>query len=117
MEVAGKIGDLVIIEAMKNKYKLEKKKRGYTVSNIKDKGGACSHPTSGQEGDEKMSWSRGTGAGCCVGKTMCGGGPIQLGRIPLQRIPNQLQGISRVGQDLPLRMVALVYFIGDRGTA
>ena len=33
----GKRSDLAIAEAMKKKYKLEKKKRGYTISNINDK--------------------------------------------------------------------------------
>ena len=33
----GKGSDLAITEAMKTKYKLEKKKRGYAISNIKDK--------------------------------------------------------------------------------
>ena len=33
----GKGNDLGIAEAMKTKYKLEKKKRGYAISNIKDK--------------------------------------------------------------------------------
>jgi len=28
---------LVLVDAMKTKYELEKKKRGYTISNIKDK--------------------------------------------------------------------------------
>lgn len=37
-KIAGKSGDLALTEAMKKKYKLEKKKRGYTISNIKDKG-------------------------------------------------------------------------------
>ena len=35
--VEGKGSDLVLVEAMKEKYKLERKKRGYTISNIKDK--------------------------------------------------------------------------------
>jgi len=34
----GKGGNLALAEAMKTKYKLEKKKRGYAISNIKDKG-------------------------------------------------------------------------------
>ena len=38
MVIAEKSGDLALAEAMKKKYKLEKKKRGYTISNIKDKG-------------------------------------------------------------------------------
>ena len=33
----GKGSDLALAEAMKMKYKLEKKKRGYTISNIKKK--------------------------------------------------------------------------------
>ena len=33
----GKSNDLAIAEAMKKKYKLEKKKRGYAISDIKDK--------------------------------------------------------------------------------
>lgn len=33
----GKGSDLALAEAMKMKYKSEKKKRGYTISNIKDK--------------------------------------------------------------------------------
>lgn len=33
----GKISDLAIIEAMKKKYKLEKKKRSYAISSINDK--------------------------------------------------------------------------------
>ena len=35
---AGKSSDLALIEAMKTKYKLEKKKRGYVIVSIKDKG-------------------------------------------------------------------------------
>lgn len=34
----GKGNDLALAESMKAKYKLEKKKRGYAISNIKDKG-------------------------------------------------------------------------------
>ena len=34
----GKSSDLTVAEAMKKTYKLEKEKRGYTISNIKDKG-------------------------------------------------------------------------------
>lgn len=37
-KIAGKSRDLVLTEAMKKKYKLEKKKRGYTISSIKEKG-------------------------------------------------------------------------------
>lgn len=33
----GKGSDLAIMDAMKKKYKLEKKKRGYAISSIKDK--------------------------------------------------------------------------------
>lgn len=33
----GKSSDLAIAKAMKKKYKLAKKKRGYTISNINDK--------------------------------------------------------------------------------
>ena len=33
----GKGSDLAIAEAMKKKYKLENKKRGYTISSLKDK--------------------------------------------------------------------------------
>jgi len=36
--IAGKSSDLALVEAMKKKYKLEKKKRGYTITSIKDKG-------------------------------------------------------------------------------
>lgn len=36
-EIAGKSGDLALIEARKTKYKLEKKERGYVISNIQDK--------------------------------------------------------------------------------
>jgi len=36
--IAGKSGDLSLVEAMKKKYKLEKKRRGYTINNIKVKG-------------------------------------------------------------------------------
>ena len=36
--IAGKSSDLALAEAMKIKYKLEKKKRGYTITSIKDKG-------------------------------------------------------------------------------
>ena len=36
--IAGKRGDLALAEAMKKKYKLEKKKKGCVISNIKDKG-------------------------------------------------------------------------------
>ena len=36
--IAGKSGDFALAEAMKKKYELEKKKRGYTISSIKDKG-------------------------------------------------------------------------------
>lgn len=35
--IARKGSDLALAEAMKAKYKLEKKKRGYVISNIKDK--------------------------------------------------------------------------------
>ena len=37
-EIGGKSGDLVLVEAMKKKYKLEKKKRGYVITRIQDKG-------------------------------------------------------------------------------
>lgn len=37
-EIAGKSKDLVLAEAMKKKCELEKKKRGYAINNIKDKG-------------------------------------------------------------------------------
>lgn len=37
-KIARKSGDLALVEAMKVKYKLEKKKRGYVISSIKDKG-------------------------------------------------------------------------------
>lgn len=37
-EIAGKSGDLALVEAIKKKYKLEKKQRGYIISNIQDKG-------------------------------------------------------------------------------
>lgn len=36
--IVGKSGNLALVEAMKKKYKLEKKKRGYAISSIKDKG-------------------------------------------------------------------------------
>lgn len=36
--IAGKRADLALTEAMKKEYKLEKKKRGYAINNIKDKG-------------------------------------------------------------------------------
>ena len=36
--IAGKSSDLDLAEAMKKKYKLEKNKRGYVISNVKDKG-------------------------------------------------------------------------------
>ena len=36
--ISGKSSDLALTEAMKAKYKLEKKKRGYTIASIKDKG-------------------------------------------------------------------------------
>lgn len=36
--IAGKSSDLVLIEAMKAKYKLEKKKWGYIIARIKDRG-------------------------------------------------------------------------------
>lgn len=36
--IAGKSGDLALVEAMKKKYKLEKKKRDYAMNNVKDKG-------------------------------------------------------------------------------
>ena len=35
--IARKNNDLALVEAMKAKYKLEKKKRGYTITSIKDK--------------------------------------------------------------------------------
>lgn len=38
MTIVGKSEDLVLAEDMKKKYKLDKKKRGYIISNIKDKG-------------------------------------------------------------------------------
>lgn len=38
METASKSGDLALIEATKNKYKLENKQRGYIISSIQDKG-------------------------------------------------------------------------------
>lgn len=37
-KIASKIGDLFLVEAMKNKYKLEKKQRGYVINRILDKG-------------------------------------------------------------------------------
>lgn len=36
--IAGKSSDLAFADAMKAKYKLEKKKRGYAIASIKDKG-------------------------------------------------------------------------------
>jgi len=36
--IAGKGSDLALAEAIKAKYKLERKKRGYAISSIKDKG-------------------------------------------------------------------------------
>lgn len=36
--MAGKSGDLALAEAKKKKYKLGKKKSGYTISKIKEKG-------------------------------------------------------------------------------
>jgi len=36
--IAGKSSDSALTEAMKAKYKLEKKNRGYAITNIKDKG-------------------------------------------------------------------------------
>ena len=36
--IVEKCSDLALVEAMKEKYKLEKKKRGYVISRIKDKG-------------------------------------------------------------------------------
>lgn len=38
MMIAGKSDDLALAEAIKKKYKLEKKKRGYAINSIKDKG-------------------------------------------------------------------------------
>lgn len=37
-EITGKSSDLALVESMKTKYKLEKKKRGYAIASIKDKG-------------------------------------------------------------------------------
>ncbi len=36
--IAGKGGDLALTEVMKAKYKLEKRKRGYVITSIKDQG-------------------------------------------------------------------------------
>ena len=38
MEIAGQSGDLALKEAMKKKYRLEKKQRGYVITSIQDKG-------------------------------------------------------------------------------
>lgn len=38
VEIVGKSGDLALAEAMKKKYKLERKYRGYVISSIRDKG-------------------------------------------------------------------------------
>lgn len=38
MTLTGKSGNLDLVEAMKKNYKLEKKKRGYAINSIKDKG-------------------------------------------------------------------------------
>jgi len=38
VEIASTSGDLAIAEAMKKKYKLEKKQRGYIITRIQDKG-------------------------------------------------------------------------------
>ena len=38
LEIAGKSGDLMLAKAIKKKYKLEKKQRGYVTSSIQDKG-------------------------------------------------------------------------------
>ena len=38
MQIATRRSDLVLMEAMKTKYKLEKKKRGYVIASIKDRG-------------------------------------------------------------------------------
>jgi len=43
--IARKGSDLALAEAMKEKYKLDKNKRAYAISSIKDKGGACSNST------------------------------------------------------------------------
>lgn len=37
-KMVGKSSDLALAEAMKTKYKLEKKKHGYAIVSIKDKG-------------------------------------------------------------------------------
>lgn len=36
--MVGKGNDLALTESMKNKYNMEKKKRGYSIASIKDKG-------------------------------------------------------------------------------
>jgi len=36
--IVRKSSDLALMEAMKKKYELKKKKRGYAINNIKDKG-------------------------------------------------------------------------------
>lgn len=41
MTIVGRSSDLALAEAMKTKYRLEKKKRGYAITNIKDKGVRC----------------------------------------------------------------------------
>jgi len=38
VEIAGKSRDLALVEAMKKKYMVEKKQRGYVISSIEDKG-------------------------------------------------------------------------------
>jgi len=38
MMMEGKSNDLALTKATKTKYKLEKKKRGYAIASIKDKG-------------------------------------------------------------------------------
>lgn len=47
MTIAGKSNNFALVEAMKTKYKLEKKRRGYVITSIKDKG-VRNHPTLGQ---------------------------------------------------------------------
>jgi len=38
MMIVGKSSDLALVDAMKKKYMLEKKRRGYAITSIKDKG-------------------------------------------------------------------------------
>lgn len=85
--IIGKCSDLCLVEAMKAKYKLEKRKRRYVI-NSKHQGprGAPHHPATSWQAHEEISCRRSASIYNCVGGAMYREGPLQLGVFSLQWI-------------------------------